>query len=136
LAIFAAIRRAKRLSCLLKSTARSPVGQPIAFLSNRQISLASFANWLSGWSNVMAHDFVHGLAGRTEIEKVIQGSKPLKGANQKRKDRPFHDSRSLPNACAALPLSYDRRGRGRSFSLADVLRAASDAQESEHGGHS
>jgi hypothetical protein len=28
-----------------------------------------------------------------------------------------------------LPLSYDRRG---SFSLADVLRTASDAKESQH----
>jgi hypothetical protein len=30
-----------------------------------------------------------------------------------------------------LSLGYDRRGRGRSLSLADVLGAASDAQESE-----
>jgi hypothetical protein len=61
LAIFAAILRAvarEQLSCSLKSRARSPVGQPIAFLSNREISLASFANWLGGWSNVMAHDFI------------------------------------------------------------------------------
>jgi len=35
-----------------------------------------------------------------------------------------------------LPLSYDRRGRGRSFSLADELRTASDAQQSEQRGHS
>jgi hypothetical protein len=35
-----------------------------------------------------------------------------------------------------LALSYDRRGRRRSLSLAVVLRAASDAQESEGRGHS
>jgi hypothetical protein len=40
------------------------------------------------------------------------------------------------HCCRHLALSYDRRGRGRSFSLADVLRTASDAQESEHRGHS
>ena len=42
----------------------------------------------------------------------------------------------FPMLVQHLPLSYDRRGRGRSFSLADVLRTASDAQESEHRGHS
>ena len=42
----------------------------------------------------------------------------------------------LPMLVTASPLSYDRRGRGRSFSLADVLRTASDAQESEHCRHS
>jgi hypothetical protein len=42
----------------------------------------------------------------------------------------------FPMLVQYLPLGYDRRGRGRSFSLADVLRTASDAQESEHCGHS
>ena len=37
---------------------------------------------------------------------------------------------------ACLAFGNDRRGRGRSFSLADVLRTAGDAQESEHRGHS
>jgi len=52
---------------------------------------------------------------------------------KKESDRPFHDSRSPPNACYKhLPLSYDRRGRGRSLSLAEeraaVLRTASNRQ--------
>src|SRR6516162_8388656 len=38
----------------------------------------------------------------------------------------------LSNAVRHLALSYDRRRRGRSLSLAHVLRTASDAQESEH----
>ena len=40
--------------------------------------------------------------------------------------------RSPSNAVRHLALSYDRRRRGRSLSLAHVLRTASDAQESEH----
>ena len=60
--------------------ARSPVGQPIAFLSNREFLLASFANWLGGWSNVMAHDFIDRLAGRTEIEKVVHCSRNMTSA--------------------------------------------------------
>ena len=50
----------------------------------------------------------------------------------KRKDRPFDDSRSLPRAVGDLPLSYDRR---RGLTLANVLRAASNAQKSQHRGH-
>ena len=51
----------------------------------------------------------------------------------KRKDRPFYDSRSSPNACTALALSNNRRRRG--FALADVNRVVSlcegrDAEES------
>jgi hypothetical protein len=69
-------------------------------------------------------------------DPLAAGSGAASWRSQKRKDRPFHDSRSLPMLVQHLPLSYDRRGRGRSFSLADVLRTASDAQESEHRGHS
>ena len=59
------------LYCPLKSRARSPVGKPLAIVSNRKVLLASLANWLGRRSNVVTDDFVDRLAGRTEKEKVV-----------------------------------------------------------------
>jgi hypothetical protein len=78
---------------------------------------------------------------------VANGSHPLDsprrreaalqvGVPKKERTGPSMMAGPFPMLVQHLPLSYDRRGRGRSFSLADVLRTASDAQESEHCGHS
>jgi hypothetical protein len=61
----------RRLSRPLKSRARSPVGQPLAVVSNRKVLLASLANGLSRRSNVMTDDFVNRLAGGAEKKKVV-----------------------------------------------------------------
>src|SRR5215472_6261340 len=49
---------------------------------------------------------------------------------KKEKGPTLHDSWSSQMLYERLALSYDRRGRRRSLSLAHVLRTASDAQES------
>ena len=60
----------------------------------------------------------------------------IEPSSKKKGTGPSMTAGPLPMLVTALPLSYDRRGRGRSFSLADVLRTASDTQESKHRGHS
>jgi hypothetical protein len=57
------------LSCPLKSRARSPVGKPLAILSNRKILLASLANWLGRRSNVVTDHFVDRLARYSIINR-------------------------------------------------------------------
>lgn len=59
------------LLCLLKSRAGSPVGKPVAIVSDRKFLLAALANGLGRRSNMVAVDFVDRLARRAEIEKVI-----------------------------------------------------------------
>jgi hypothetical protein len=72
---------------------------------------------------------------RGEIDDNLNGG-PLINGLSKKKGPASMIAGPFPMLVQHLPLSYDRRGRGRSFSLADVLRTASDAQESEHCGHS
>jgi hypothetical protein len=55
----------------LKSRARSPVGKPLAIVSNRKILLAFLANWLGRRSEMVTDDFVDRLAGWAEKQKIV-----------------------------------------------------------------
>jgi hypothetical protein len=113
----AAPHRLIQLSCSPKSRPRSTVGQPVAFVSNREILLATFANWLGGWSNVMADDFVERLTGRTEMENVAHRSKSGTSALASRlcrrlltTNRPQPNSVSIPRGrCPKDTSCYSHR---------------------------
>jgi hypothetical protein len=51
-----------------KSRAVDPIGKPVIAIGDRKGLLASFANRLSGRSNVLTDDFVDGLTSRTDIK--------------------------------------------------------------------
>ena len=62
---------------ILRARAHSLVGNPVAIVGSRKISLAPVANRLGQRSNTVADDFVDRLAGRAEIEKVFARSEGL-----------------------------------------------------------
>ena len=70
---------------ILRARAHSLVGNPVAIVGSRKISLAPVANRLGQRSNTVADDFVDRLAGRAEIEKVFARSEGL-GEKRARRD--------------------------------------------------